>query len=427
MILFYRIFTTLLYPILFLFTYSRLICKKEDPFRYKEKLLVSQFNVVKKNALKLIWFHAASLGEFKSIIPIINELNKNTQNLKFLITTTTLSSGNLAKIELKNFKNAEHRYLPYDVPFLMNKFLDLWRPDKIFLVDSEIWPNLIIKAKKLNIPIALINARLTSKSFKRWMLFPDIAKKIFGMFDLYICSSNETKKLLETLELKKIYFKGNIKFINQTDKREIRNINENILPKKRFWFAASTHKEEEIFCLKTHLKIKEIYKDIVTIIAPRHVNRAKKIVSLSQKYNLNVQLLEKDNKISDGKEIIVINHFGVLQNYYKFAKSVFIGKSVIKKLKNDGGQNPLEAAKLKCKIYHGPYVYNFEEVYKILEANNVSKMVENYDELSNNLIKDLENPVKQKNQNSFSINNLAEKTLADTMKLVKNFIHNDVI
>lgn len=427
MILFYRIFTTLLYPILFLFTYSRLICKKEDPFRYKEKLLVSQFNVVKKNSLKLIWFHAASLGEFKSIIPIINELNKNTQNLKFLITTTTLSSGNLAKIELKNFKNAEHRYLPYDVPFLMNKFLDLWRPDKIFLVDSEIWPNLIIKAKKLNIPIALINARLTSKSFKRWMLFPDIAKKIFGMFDLYICSSNETKKLLETLELKKIYFKGNIKFINQTDKREIRNINENILPKKRFWFAASTHKEEEIFCLKTHLKIKEIYKDIVTIIAPRHVNRAKKIVSLSQKYNLNVQLLEKDNKISDGKEIIVINHFGVLQNYYKFAKSVFIGKSVIKKLKNDGGQNPLEAAKLKCKIYHGPYVYNFEEVYKILEANNISKMIENYDELSNNLIKDLENPVKQKNQNSFSINNLAEKTLADTMKLVKNFIHNDVI
>jgi len=427
MILFYRIFTTLLYPILFLFTYSRLICKKEDPFRYKEKLLVSQFNVVKKNALKLIWFHAASLGEFKSIIPIINELNKNTENLKFLITTTTLSSGNLAKIELKNFKNAEHRYLPYDVPFLMNKFLDLWRPDKIFLVDSEIWPNLIIKAKKLNIPIALINARLTSKSFKRWMLFPDIAKKIFGMFDLYICSSNETKKLLETLELKNIYFKGNIKFINQTDKREIRNINENILPKKRFWFAASTHKEEEIFCLKTHLKIKEIYKDIVTIIAPRHVNRAKKIVSLSQKYNLNVQLLEKDKKISDGKEIIVINHFGVLQNYYKFAKSVFIGKSVIKKLKNNGGQNPLEAAKLKCKIYHGPYVYNFEEVYKILEANNISKMIENYDELSNNLIKDLENPVKEKNQNSFSINNLAEKTLADTMKLVKNFIHNDVI
>ena len=150
-------------------------------------------------------------------------------------------------------------------------------------------------------------------------------------------------------------------------------------------------------------------------------------MSLSQKYNLNVQLLEKDNKISDGKEIIVINHFGVLQNYYKFAKSVFIGKSVIKKLKNDGGQNPLEAAKLKCKIYHGPYVYNFEEVYKILEANNISKMIENYDELSNNLIKDLENPVKQKNQNSFSINNLAEKTLADTMKLVKNFIHNDVI
>ncbi len=427
MILFYRIFTTALYPFLFLLIYLRTVFKKEDPMRYKEKILVSHFNVSKKNSQKLIWFHAASLGEFKSIIPIINDLNSKYQNLKFLITTTTLSSGKLANIELRRFKNAEHRYLPYDVPLLINNFLDLWRPNKIFLVDSEIWPNLILKTKELRIPIALLNARLTSKTFKRWMLFPKIAKKIFGIFDLCICSSSETKKNLEKLELKKVYYKGNIKLIKQLDNNEFKNINENILLKKRFWFAASTHKEEEIFCLKTHLKLKEKYKDIVTIIAPRHIDRANKIQSLSKKFNLNAQLLRKDEKILNDKEIIIINHYGVLQNYFKFAKSVFIGKSIIKRLKNDAGQNPLEAARLNCKIYHGPYVYNFEEIYKILEAYNISKAVENYEDLSENLIKDLKNPTKKENQNSQSINSLAEKTLADNMKLVENFISDDVI
>ena len=427
MILFYRIFTTFLYPFLFLFIYLRIMMKKEDPTRYKEKILVSKFNVIKKNTQKLIWFHAASIGEFKSIIPIINELNKDHQNLKFLITTITSSSGSLAKIELKNFNNVDHRYLPYDVPYLMDKFFKLWEPDKIFLVDSEIWPNLILKAKELKIPIALINARLTSKSFKRWMLFPKIAKKIFSIFEICICSNNETRKFLEKFELRKVFFKGNIKLIDQIDKGGMLNINEKILVKKRFWLAASTHEEEEIFCLNTHFKIKERYEDIITIIAPRHIDRAKKIKFLCQNYNLNVQLLEQDEKILEDKEIIIINHFGVLQNYFKFAKSVFIGKSIIKKLKNDGGQNPIEAAKLNCKIYHGPYVYNFEEIYKILEENNISKVVENFEGLSKNLINDLENPIKTESKNSQSIGNLSEKTLADTMKLVKKFILDDVI
>ena len=135
---------------------------------------------------------------------------------------------------------------------------------------------------------------------------------------------------------------------------------------KRFWFAASTHKEEDIFCLKTHLKLKQKFSDIITIIAPRHIDRVKDIKSLSEKLNLNVQILNEKEAILKNKEIIIINYFGALKEYFKYAKSVFIGKSMIRRLKDDGGQNPIEAAKLKCKIYHGPYVYNFEEIYKYL-------------------------------------------------------------
>ena len=160
MILLYRIFTTILYPLLIIFLYYRKIIKKEDPIRFKEKIFISHFKITKKNKSKLIWFHAASIGEFKSIVPIIIQLNKDFQNLQFLITTSTLSSGTLAKVELKKFQNVEHRYFPFDVDFLINKFLFLWKPDRIFLVDSEIWPNLILQSKKHKIPIALINARL---------------------------------------------------------------------------------------------------------------------------------------------------------------------------------------------------------------------------------------------------------------------------
>ena len=123
MILAYRILTTFIYPLLVIFVYCRKILKKEDPIRYKEKILVTHFNVNRKKDTKLIWFHAASIGEFKSIMPIIEKLNINKDKLEFLITTTTLSASNLAKIEIKNINNVRHRFIPFDVEFLISKFL----------------------------------------------------------------------------------------------------------------------------------------------------------------------------------------------------------------------------------------------------------------------------------------------------------------
>jgi len=425
MILIYRGLTNLFYPILFILIFYRKIFKKEHKTRYKEKIFPSHFNIVRKENTKLIWFHAASIGEFQSILPIIKELNKN-KNLEFLITTVTLSSSDLAEKKIKKFNNIHHRFFPLDVEFLISKFLLLWRPNAIFLVDSEIWPNLIFNAKKNKIPLALINARITSKTFKRWIKFIDTAKRIFNLFDLCLTSNLETKNYLTKLNAKNIYFNGNIKLINQSNENKIDNINEKSLLKKRFWLAASTHKGEDVFCLKTHLQIKKKYKNIVTIIAPRHIERVWDIETICKNYNLSVQVLNNDEIIKDNKEIILINSFGVLQNYFKYAKSVFIGKSMIEKLKNVGGQNPIEAAKLGCYIYHGPYVYNFKDIYEILKENNISKKIDNYSELSNNLIIDLETFRKGDNKISHLINNLGQKTFADTMKNINNFLFNEI-
>ncbi len=423
MITIYRILTLLLYPILILVIFFRKLINKEDKTRYKEKIFSSNFNVNKKKDSFLIWFHAASIGELKSIFPIIKKLNK--KNTEFLITTVTLSSSKIASEELKTYNNIHHRFFPLDVHFLIRRFLNSWKPNAIFLVDSEIWPNLIIEANLKNIPMALINARITEKTFKKWSFFFKTAKKIFGFFKMSLTSNLETKKFLDQLNARNVFFNGNIKLISEINVSKNTNFNKEYLMKKKFWLAASTHVGEEIFCLKTHLKIKEKVKDVITIIAPRHIDKVYKIKSLCEKLNLEVQILNNNQLISKGKEIIIINTFGVLQDYFEITQSVFIGKSILKKFKNDGGQNPLDAAKLGCKIYHGPYVYNFHDIYKFLKENNVTKEIKNTNELSENIVKNFENPVQKDNRIYSLINKLGNKTFEETMKNINKFLSNE--
>ena len=425
MILAYRTLGIFLYPMLIVFLYFRVIFKKEDPKRFKEKIFVSHFNVVKKNNLKLIWFHAASIGEFKSIIPIIEQINSGKKNFHFLVTTSTLSSGNLAKIKFKNINNIYHRFFPLDVDFLMDKFLNLWQPEKIFLVDSEIWPNLILKAKKKKIPLALINARLTSKSFKRWIKFSKTAEKIFSIFDLCLCSNKETKNFLEKLHAKNTEYNGNIKLIDSNNIESVNDLNSGILSKKRLWVAASIHKGEDLFCLKTHMELKKKYSDAIMIIAPRHIENVKKINSLFINQNFKTQILNQNDKIAENAEVVIINSFGNLHNYFKYAKSVFIGKSTLKKLKYDSGQNPIEAARLNCKVYHGPYISNFRELYEILERKKISYEINDFKDLSKNLILDFKEPGMKCNSEVNYIKELGESILAKTMGSVDNFLKNE--
>ncbi len=422
MILFYRVLTNFLYPFLFLLVLIRIFLKKEDPKRFKEKILVNYFDIKKSKNLKLLWFHAASIGEFKSIIPLIKKIKSAHESYEILITTNTLSSSILAKKDLKKFNNIHHRFMPFDINYLIENFLDAWKPEKIFLVDSEIWPNLILKAKEKKIPLALINARITKRSFKKWLFFLKTAKKIFSSFDLCLCSNKETVKFLKKFDAKNIKYEGNLKFINEINRKELYGINSSILPNLRFWVAASTHKEEDIFCLKTHIEIKKKYNDIITIIIPRHLDRTNNIKKLSLSLNLKPQLLNDGDKILNNKEIIIVNSFGVLQKYFNYAKSVFIGKSIIKRLKKESGQNPIDAAKLGCKIYHGPYVYNFQEIYELLKKNNISKMIKDYKELSRLLITDLKVIKKEKNNKYAKIINLEQDILLKTIRILYRFL-----
>ncbi len=413
MLLIYRYLISIFFPIIIFIIFVRKYFNKEDKNRFKEKLFSSSFNVKKNSNKRLIWFHAASIGEFKSIIPLIKKLNE--KNLfEFLITTVTLSSANLIIKELSSEKNIIHRFLPIDKLSLVEKFLYAWSPSLSIFVDSEIWPNFILEIKKRKIPLILLNGRITRKTFLRWSLVPKTAEKIFQSFNLCLPSSNESKIFLEKFKVKNIKFFGNLKLAAENKVNILNDKNKEILNNSKFWCAVSVHKEEDIFCLETHLKIKATHKDIVTIIIPRHIDRVQKIRASCAQLNINCQILSNDELIKDGKEVIIINAYGITSKYLALCKSVFIGKSMIKKLKNVGGQNPIEAAKLKCKIYHGPYVSNFHEIYDLFNKHKVSEKIHNVEELSNKISMDLNKSNRIDSEKIEIINNLGKKILNDT-------------
>ena len=418
----YRILTFFLYPFFIFLIYLRLIAKKEHRIRYKEKIFSSSFNLKKNNKKKLIWFHAASIGETLSILPLIHEINSLNKNIEFLVTTITLSSANLLNEKLYKNDNITHRFFPLDTKYLTKEFLNQWKPDLICFVDSEIWPNFLFTIKEKKIPLVLINARITKKTFKKWNIFPNFAKKVFDNFDLCLPSSEESKRNLEEFGIKKISYIGNLKFSIRGKNEGLDGFNIKVLDTFRVWCAASTHEGEEIIIVKTHLLIKKKYNNVLTIIIPRHISRVSHVQNLIKKFNLESQILNPGDTIDKNKGILIINSFGVLHKYFNYCQNVFIGKSLLKQLSAIGGQDPIEAAKLNCRVYFGPYVYNFEEVYNFLKYNNMAEQISNEFDLSDKIIKNFNGSKKIDLTNTDLLNNYGKKILQHTIMELNKFI-----
>ncbi len=415
----YRSITLFFYPLFIIIIYLRKIFKKENNESFKGKLFPSKFLIDKDKTKNLVWFHAASIGEAQSVVPLIKKIISERSNTEILITTITQSSAILMRKNFEKNKNIKHRYLPLDIKFLINKFLDGWKPSLVLFVDSEIWPNFLFEIKKRKITLLLLNGRITKRSFLRWSKISNIAEQIFSKFDLCLASNSETKKYLESFKVKNIKLLGNLKFSTSYPSK---NNLEKIHSGKKIWCAMSTHLGEETIVINAHLTLKKDNKNLTSIIIPRHINRVKEIESLCKSKNLTFQVISNNEKINFEKEIIIVNSYGKVSEYLSLCKSVFIGKSLIKKLQHVGGQNPIEAAKLGCKIYHGPYVYNFEEIYSLLNKYKISEQVTNVNELTKKLNFDLNNLDLIKNENALKdINELGEKILKTTFDEVVKF------
>ena len=405
MLIIYRLILNLIFLLSPLIIIYRLLKKKEDIKRFKEKFC---FFSKKKSYGNLIWFHGASVGEIKSIIPIIEKLERDKKVKKILITSNTLSSSKI--ISQYKFKKTLHQFFPIDTNFLSQKFLNFWKPSVAFFIDSEIWPNMFYNLEKKKIPIVLLNGRITKKTFKNWSLVPSFSRNIFSKFELCLSSSIESKKFLTKLGAKKVKFLGNLKF-SQSEKEnfQLSQKLKKFFLNRKIWCASSTHNNEEIFCGKIHIELKKKYKNLLTIIIPRHVDRVKYIKSDLNELNLTVHSHEDLGKIKRETDIYLVDTYGKTKSFYNHCKNVFLGGSLI----SHGGQNPLEAAQFGCNVLHGPNVFNFSEIYKFLQKNNIAKKVANQSDMLSELDKlfGRKNPSKQIQK---KLNSIGDKILKNS-------------
>ena len=421
MIFWYKLLTYLFYPFAKFYLFYRKLNNKEHPTRYKEKL--SKINISRGDGF-LIWFHVASIGEAMSILPLIDKCIKEQKINKILITSITLSSGKFLEKKFDWNSMVTHQFLPLDIVHLTNKFLDHWKPNLCIFVDSEIWPNFVLNINKKKIPLFLINARITKKSFGRWKLIINSAKKIFEKFNMCLVSNKDSENFLKILGAKNIKNYGNLKFsnikTNLTKKLDSNFLNK--IKNRKIWCAASTHSTEEILCARSHLKIKENYSNVLTIIIPRHVDRVQKIKGELSKLNLNIILSSELNQMDTKTDILLVNSYGEALKFYNISKYVFLGKSLIKSLVEDGGQNPIEPARLGCKIFHGPYVNNFAETYEYLKTLGATKEVNDSNELSLSLVEEFKEDKAKNQEIGTIIENYGQNILNNVIIELKKYI-----
>ncbi len=379
MLIIYRLLINLIFLISPLIIIFRLIKKKEDFFRFQEKFC---FFTKKRKIGKLIWFHGASVGELRSIVPLIERFEKNKKINQILITSNTLSSSKI--IKKIRFKKVVHQFFPIDTNFLTKKFLNYWNPSSAFFIDSEIWPNMVLNLYTKNVPITLLNGRITNKTYNRWQKIPNTSKKIFGKFNLCLSSSKKSENYLKKLGVKNVKFFGNLKFSqSEKEKNYIDKDIKNFIKSKKTWCASSTHETEEVICGKVHLDLKKKYRNLLTIIIPRHVERSSLIENELCKLDLNIHRHEPKTKIKKNVDIYLVNSYGHTKAFYSICKNVFLGGSIVK----HGGQNPLEATRYGCNILHGPNVSNFTEIFDFLNRNNISTKIFNEKSMSKELVK----------------------------------------
>ncbi len=314
---------------------------------------------------RLVWLHAASVGETMSVLSVLQALTG--AGVEVLMTTGTVTSAVLLDRRLPALgleRRVRHRFVPLDVPAWVARFLDHWRPDAAGFVESEVWPNTIAACRRRGIPMMLVNARLSPGSFSRWRLAPGLARALFGAFARTQAQSGEDARRLTALGARQVSAPGNLKYAAAelpADAAE-RSRLEARLRGRPVWLAASTHPGEEAIAAAVHAALAPAHPGLLTIVVPRHPERGAAIAAELAGTALTRRALGEDPPAEAG--IWLGDTMGELGLFYRLAGPVFIGKS----LAGEGGQNPLEPARLGRAVAVGPHTGNFRDPVATLRA-----------------------------------------------------------
>ena len=371
----YRVASRAVEPVANMALKRRLRAGKESPERIGERRGIAS---LPRPDGKLIWIHGASVGESLSILPLVDSLKLHMADARFLATTGTTTSAALMAQRLPD--GAIHQFVPLDHPDFVDAFLSHWRPDAALFVESEFWPNLILRTRKKTSFMALINGRMSPESFRDWQSQPNAIRYILSSFHMLLGQDRQNAERLKTLSGKDVGTFGNLKNAATplpADPEELARLQSQFDNRPR-WLAASTHPGEEEIVIAAHRQLAEEFPDLLTVIAPRHPKRGEEIAVLAETAGLKSVLRSKGDAVSEHTNLYLADTLGELGLFYRLSDIAFIGGSITPK----GGHNPLEPARLGASILHGPETFNFVETYDGMRRAGGAALVRNDRELA---------------------------------------------
>lgn len=358
---------------------------KEDVKRFNERV---GRPTKPRPAGRLIWLHGASVGESISMLPLINRLLEIYTDAHVMVTTGTTTSAEVMAKRLP--ERAFHQYLPIDNPVFAARFIRHWQPTIALWFESEFWPGMLSTIKSRNIPLILINGRISNKSFKRWQQFDFVIKEILDCFTACLGQSEEDAYRLRALGAKDAMCLGNLKYaglpipVDEEKKKEIQDE----IGERPVWLVSSTHSDEEAKIGRYLKELSAKHEGLLTIIAPRHPTRGVEIRDILQdKYQLKTALRSANEKIQPETEVYIADTIGEMGIWYELCPIVFIGGSLIP----HGGQNFMEPSRCRDAVIVGPHMHNFTDAMNrakradgIIQVDETVDLIDMVDQLLSN-------------------------------------------
>ncbi len=371
----YRAGTRALKPLAPLILKARERRGKEDPARRQERLGIAH---IPRPDGPLVWLHAASVGETNAILPVIAGLEAARPSVTCLLTTGTTTSAELAASRLS--ERAIHQFVPLDAPQFVHRFLDHWQPELAVFTESEIWPNLITHSADRNVPLVLVNARMSQRSFRKWRRSIKLARELFGRFNLVLAQNEKLARRFQELGVGNSRGVGNLKIdappppVDEFELQRLRRA----LNGRPVVLGASTHPGEDELLADAHEILKSRVPNCLTIVAPRHPERGDAIAAMFAEQGLRVAQRSLDELPDQGSDIYVADTIGELGMLFALAPVAFIGGSLVPL----GGQNPIEAVRHDAAVLTGPHRLNFTDEYRPLLNSGGAQDVQSAAELA---------------------------------------------
>jgi len=412
------IYTLLLYLSLPIAILKLIAKERKSPFRNAK--LKNQLGFVTKTSSKVIWVHCVSVGEFNAARSLIDQLLDIYPEHRLAITTTTITGAEAVR---KHYQDRViHYFFPFDLPFIVGPFIKKINPVACILLETEIWPNLINNLNKKAIPVVLVNARLSERSFSKYQRFSsNLVQKTLNQLTL-IASQNEhsSERFLSLgVSPNKVVTVGNLKFdSNEKDNPNTTQSLQQMIGQRRVVVFASTREGEEKKIIKSYVNTKDKF-DALMIIIPRHPQRFDEVYNLIVDSGLDVKRRSDGLRCDENTQVLLGDSMGELLSYYSVCDIAFIGGSLI----DTGGQNMLEAAATSKPILFGPSVFNFEQIAQLLLEKDAAIQVDDADDLMKTISSLLlDDPKRQKlGENA---KNLLEKHRGAIDRLMKLIIPN---